>query len=76
MRAYVDKVEGSKVELRLGPDEGIKLVLPKKDLPRGVKEGDVLKLSFTRDEAATEADADANDALREQLLKRSEREPF
>lgn len=76
MRAYVDKVEGTKVELRLGPDEGVKLVLPKKELPKGVKEGDVLTLSFTRDEAATEVDADANDALREQLLKRSANEPF
>lgn len=76
MRAYVDKVEGTQVELRLGPDEGVKLVLPKKALPKGVKEGDVLTVSFTRDEAATEADADANDALRDQLLKRGESEPF
>jgi hypothetical protein len=76
MRAYVDKVEGTKVELRLGDDEGVKLVLAKADLPRGVQEGDVLKLSFTRDMASSEADADANDALRDQLLKRSESEPF
>jgi hypothetical protein len=76
MRAYVDKVEGTKVELRLGPDEAIKLVLPKSALPKGVKEGDVLRLSFTRDESATESDADANEALRDQLLKRSESEPF
>jgi hypothetical protein len=76
MRAYVDKIEGTKVELRLGDDEGVKLVLPKKELPKGLKEGDVLTLRFTRDEAATEADADANDALRAQLLKRSESEPF
>lgn len=76
MRAYVDKVEGTKVELRLGDDEGVKLVLPKKELPKGLKEGDVLTLRFTLDEAATEADADANDALREQLLKRAESEPF
>lgn len=76
MRAYVDKVEGTKVELRLGDDEGVKLVLPKKELPKGLKEGDVLTLSFARDEAATEAEADANDALRAQLLQRSESEPF
>lgn len=76
MRAIVDKVEGTKAELRLGPDEDIKLVLPKSALPKGVKEGDVLKLSFTRDESATEADADANEALRDELLKRSQSEPF
>lgn len=76
MRAYVDKVEGSSVELRLGDDEGITLVLPRGCLPGGVKEGDVLKLSFERDAAATESEADANDRLREQLLKRSDEEPF
>ncbi|MNL63026.1 hypothetical protein D3C87_1871070 [compost metagenome] len=76
MRAYVDKVEGSQVELRLGEDEAIKLVLPKRELPKGLKEGDVLRLSFERDAEATEADADANDALREALLKRSQDEPF
>jgi hypothetical protein len=76
MRAYVDKIEGSKVELRLGEDEGIKLVLPASELPKGLREGDVLKLSFTRDEAATKADADENDRRREELLKRSKDEPF
>lgn len=76
MRAYVDKIEGSKVELRLGEDEAVKLVLPASELPEGVAEGDVLKLRFERDEAATQADADENDRLREKLLKRSKDEPF
>ena len=76
MRAYVDKIEGDQVELRLGEDEAIALVLPKRALPRGLREGDVLKLTFERDEAATEAQADENDALREALLRRSQDEPF
>lgn len=76
MRAYIDKIEGSQVELRLGDDEEIRLVVPKSALPTGVKEGDVLKLRFERDAAATEADAQANDALRKKLLERSKDEPF
>lgn len=76
MRAYVDKIEGAKVELRLGEDEAVKLVLPKSELPKGLAEGDVLTLSFERDEAATKADADENDRLREKLLERSKDEPF
>lgn len=76
MRAFVEKIEGSKAELRLGEDEAIRLVLPKAALPKGTKAGDVLKLSLERDEAATKADADANDALREKLLKQGQDEPF
>jgi hypothetical protein len=76
MRAYVDKVEGAQAELRIGDDEGAKLVVPTRALPRGVKEGDVLQLSFAIDREATEADADANDALREKLLKKTKDEPF
>ncbi len=76
MRAYIDKIEGTKAELRLGEDEETRLVVPKSALPKGVKEGDVLTLRFERDPATTEADAQANDALREKLLERSKDEPF
>ncbi|MNS52287.1 hypothetical protein D3C72_849970 [compost metagenome] len=76
MRAYIDKIEGAKAELRLGDDEETRLVVPKSVLPKGVKEGDVLTLRFERDAAATRAEAEANDALREKLLERSKDEPF
>ena len=76
MRAYIDKIEGPLAELRLGEDEETKLVVPKSALPKGVREGDVLKLHFERDAAATQAEADANDALRAELLERSKNEPF
>lgn len=76
MRAYIDKIEGAKAELRLGEDEEARLVVPKSVLPKGVREGDVLTLRFERDAAATKADAQANDALREKLLERSKDEPF
>lgn len=76
MRAYIDKIEGSLAELRLGEGEETKLVVPKSALPKGVREGDVLTIRFERDAAATKAEADANDALREKLLERSKNEPF
>jgi hypothetical protein len=76
MRAYIDKIEGTRAELRLGEDEETRLVVPKSALPKGVREGDVLTLRFERDAGATEAEAKANDALREALLERSKDEPF
>jgi hypothetical protein len=76
MRAYIDKIEGSKVELRLGESESATVVLNLGDLPSGIAEGDVLRLTFERDEAATRKAVETNDTLREELLKRSQQEPF
>jgi hypothetical protein len=76
MRVYVDKVEAGKAELRLGDSESAMVVLPMTELPKGTQEGDVLRLTFERDADATQADATANDALREKLLKRSKDEPL
>ena len=67
MRAVIDKIEGKKAELRLGPDEAITLVLPIAALPKGVREGDVLRLTFERDLEATRREAAANDALRAKI---------
>ena len=71
MRAYVDQIAGGKAQLRLGEAEQIPLTLPLDALPAGTREGEVLQLHFTRDDAGTKADAEANDKLREELLKRS-----
>lgn len=76
MRAYVDKLEGGKAELRLGDDEQVGVVVPLAWLPAGTHEGEVLRLSFERDEAATQRDVAANDAKRQAALERSKNEPF
>lgn len=76
MRAYVDKVEDDRAELRLGETETTVVVLPLALLPPGVREGDVLALTFSRDEVATRAEAAANDRKRAALLDRSRDEPF
>ncbi|MDB5101700.1 MAG: hypothetical protein JWM80_6121 [Cyanobacteria bacterium RYN_339] len=74
MRAFVDKVEGKQAELRLGEDEDVVLVLPVAELPKGVKEGDVLELTFTMGDALKEAAA--TDEQRRRLLEKSKDEPF
>ena len=76
MRAYVDKLEGGKAELRLGEDEDVMVVVPVEELPRGVAEGDVLKLTFAIDAAARKADAAALEEQRRRLLERSKDEPL
>jgi hypothetical protein len=52
------------------------IVLPLSELPTGVREGDVLKLSFAIDAAARKADAAALDEQRRRLLERSKDEPL
>jgi hypothetical protein len=76
MRAYVDKVEGGKAELRLGEAEGAVVVVPLKELPKGVGEGDVLKVSFAIDAAGQKADAAALEEQRRRLLERSKDQPL
>jgi hypothetical protein len=76
MRAFIDKIEGKQAELRLGEDESIKLVLPLSELPKGLREGDVLALRFERDPHATQAEGARADAQREALLERSKDEPL
>jgi hypothetical protein len=76
LRAYVDKLEDGKAELRIGEDEMSSIVLPLSELPTGVREGDVLKLSFAIDAAARKADAAALDEQRRRLLERSKDEPL
>lgn len=76
MRAYVDKVEDGRAELRFGEHEQTAVVVPLKDLPHGTREGDVLRVSFERDEAAASKESEENDALRQALLDRSRQEPF
>jgi hypothetical protein len=54
MRAVIDRVEGDLAVLLLGDKGEFKLNLPRSHLPEGCREGDVLIVSFERDQAATE----------------------
>lgn len=76
MRAFLDQINGDRAELRLGPDEKQRLVVPLACLPAGVREGEVLQMSFSRDPEATASETAANDRLRDRLLERSEHEPL
>lgn len=67
MRAFVDKFEGKQAVLLLGENEEVQVVLPKAWLPRGIKEGTVLRLDFTTDEDATRKANTEVQALYEEL---------
>ena len=53
VRAFVDQINDPVALLLLGEDESVKLHLPLSWLPKGVKEGTVLRLILEIDEAAT-----------------------
>jgi len=55
VRAYLDRIEGKVAVLFLGEREEDEVHLPKKYLPSGAREGDVLSISIQVDRAATEA---------------------
>ncbi len=72
MKAVIDRVEGELAVLLLGDKGEFKLNLPLSLLPDGCKEGDVLKLSFERDPAATEQARERVSGLIEKLKKKSQ----
>jgi hypothetical protein len=51
MRAVVDRIENGQAVVLFGDDE-IKVDIPVKVLPVGVKEGDILRVEFTIDKEA------------------------
>jgi hypothetical protein len=53
MKAVIDRVEGELAVLLLGDKGEFKLDLPLSQLPEGCMEGDILKVSFERDQAVT-----------------------
>ena len=53
VRAFVDQINDGVATLLLGEDESLTVRVPVSWLPKGVKEGTVLQLSFEIDEAAT-----------------------
>jgi hypothetical protein len=76
MRALVDRIEGKCTTLLLGEDELITLTLPSAELPAGLNEGDLLRLSFEKDQTSQTRDLKQNAALRDKLLERSKNEPL
>ena len=54
MRAVIDRFEGSQALLLFG-DEGIAVPLPRRILPPGAAEGDILRVSFQIDHEAAAA---------------------
>jgi len=64
MKAIVDRIEGDLAVLLLEPEEKIQFTVPSLLLP-GIQEGDIVDISVTRDEAATnDAKAMSSDLIR------------
>ena len=61
LKAIVDNIQGGTARLLVG-DDGVAVAVPVRELPRDVRPGAVVRLSFNLDEAATRA--------REQQAKR------
>ena len=53
LRAFVDQINDGLATLLLGDDESIRVTVPVAWLPKGVKEGSVLKLGISIDEEGT-----------------------
>lgn len=74
LRAVLDRFEGHKGVLSfdegdvLGPLAGQELVLPKKVLPLGIREGDVVIVEIMTDEQATQSREKVARALLEDIL--------
>ena len=67
MRAFVDSVEDGVARVLLGEDESVTVTLPVAWLPEGVREGQVLRVTWEADEDETEAAKKAVEDLYEQL---------
>jgi hypothetical protein len=52
MRAFVDRIESGLATLLLGDDESVTVQVPHSWLPSGAKEGAILRLDLSLDEAA------------------------
>ena len=53
LRAFVDQINGGIAQVLLGEDESARLNVPVSWLPKGTKEGTVLRLNLEIDESAT-----------------------
>lgn len=69
LRAVIDRFEGDVAVIFLG-DEEYRLDVPRRFLPPGVREGDVLVLGWKMDRRETEARRDRVRNLIEELRRR------
>lgn len=67
MRAFVDSVEDGVARVLLGEDESVTVTLPVAWLPEGVREGQVLRVTWEADEDGTEDAKKAVEDLYAQL---------
>jgi hypothetical protein len=70
MRAVIDRIEGKLAVLLMGDDGCIKVNMPVALLPVGCKEGDVLDVTFKKDENATQEANDRSKSLMGKLKKK------
>lgn len=68
MKSVIDRFEGDYAVVLFG-DEEIKVDIPKKLLPEGVREGSWLKVSFELDEEGTQKHKDKIKDLLDKLKK-------
>lgn len=66
MRAVIDRFEGDYAVILFG-DQEIQVDMPKALLPKGIKEGDILNITFKIDKAATATQKDKIEGLLEKL---------
>ena len=67
MRAFVDSVEDGVARVLLGEDESVTVTVPASWLPEGVREGQVLRVTWEADEDGTEDAKKAVEDLYAQL---------
>lgn len=67
MRAFVDSVEDGVARILLGEDESVAVTVPVAWLPEGVREGQVLRVTWEADEDGTEDAKKAVEDLYAQL---------
>jgi hypothetical protein len=73
MRVVIDRIEGNIAVLVLYEDDRIKFNLPIQYLPKGVRGGDHLQVTFTLDEQSREAERKrVEDLLKELTGKKTD----
>jgi hypothetical protein len=70
MNLIIDRVEEGIAVLNGSEDESVRLIIPVSYLPPGSREGDILSLSFLRNEPETRAAKERVAALQERLRNR------
>ena len=66
MKAVIDRFEGNYAVVFFG-DKEIKVDIPRELLPPGVKEGDILNVSFEADKGATQVQREKIEGLLQKL---------